>query len=168
MKYLLSFFIFIILFSVPSKADEYDLCILKNMKGVTSDAAAKSIERACYNLYKKEESSKKKYYFKDVCTRKENYNYDLGDAKWDDEYFQNFVVTITNKNSFTVWAQFLYAKKGSKLDSDFIASGDGGNVFPNSTGVFKIREDKIIYADEGFTYKFKVTYEDCKKVKVEY
>ena len=51
--------IFIFLsFSNNLKADAYDECILKNMKNIDNDTAARAIIQACKNKYKNNSSSK--------------------------------------------------------------------------------------------------------------
>ncbi len=170
MKFIIATFFILILASASSaKADKYDDCILDNMKGVTSDTAAKAIMQACYSKYKKKETSNKKsYYYKDECTRKTTSKYDIGKGKWDDDYYQSFVVTMTNNSPFRVWAIFMYKKTSSSSSSSYIKTNYGQWIQPNSTGVFRIPEKEIIFANEGFSYNFDVTYDDCKKVKVEY
>ena len=169
MKFIIAlFFITILAASFSVKASKYDDCVLDNMKGVTSDAAAKAIMQACYSKYKKKETSNNKsYYYKDECTRKKTFLYDIGTGSWDDDYYNSYVVTMTNNSSFRVWARFLYRKTSSSSNS-FIRTNYTEWIEPNSTGVFRIPEKEIIFASEGFSYKFDVEYDDCKRVKVEY
>lgn len=150
-------------------ANNYDDCILENMKDVNSDTAAKAIIQACNNKYKKKEnSSTKKYYYKDECTRKKTTNYDFEGEFKDINYNRYFVVTVTNKNSFRVYARFEYRKQDSNSKDSFIKTNYGTWVPANSTSIIKIPKDNILYANEGFTYSFDVSYDYCTKVKVEY
>ncbi len=168
MKYFFGIFLLIIsLISHPLYSDAYDDCIIKNMKGVTSDSAANAIARACYNKHKKNEkkSNETQYYYKEICTTY-NANLDMGDLVWDDNYIQNVIVPVTNKSTHRAWVKFYYAKPGSTDDKDFIQAGSGVNIEPSSTNVLKIRVDDIIYS-ERFTYKVKGSYEICKNHKVQ-
>ena len=171
MKYFLGICLLITtLISSALYSDAYDDCILKNMKGVTSDNAANAIVSACYNKHKKKDTSKnteKKFYYKEVCTNHKA-NLSMGDGEWDDSYYSNFIVPVTNNSSGQAWVNFYYAKKGSSENKDFILAGRGIYISANSTGVLKISEDDIIYSDKGFTYMVKGTYESCKTVKTEY
>ena len=133
MKYFLGICLLLTsLISSPVYSGSYDDCILKNMKGVTSDNAANAIARACYNKHKKNEkkSTEKKYYYKEVCTTYKTSLLKMGKAEWDDEYYKSLVLPVTNKSANRVWVKFYYAKQGSTNDEDESSSSPKGEDIP--------------------------------------
>lgn len=164
MKYFLGICLLITsLISSPVYSDAYDDCILKNMKGVTSDSAANAIVKACYNKHKKSKSTEKKSYYKTVCNDVTTTLQGNGqDSYWDNGYF---VVTVSNTSLPTVWAIFQYRDTNNTKDLTMITAGNGQYVSKNSKKVFRIPERDIIY--DSFTWNFRATYESCRQIKVQ-
>ena len=170
MKFIIAlFFITILAASFSVKASKYDDCVLDNMKGVTSDAAAKAIMQACYNKYSKKTDTKKTYYqtvCKDYKTQSGK-DLDLGDSFWEGDYI---VMTLGNKMSHTIYATFLYADASAKSLKGAIPLYQYSKyIQPRKTAVFKIHKRDIhLYAqDKQISYGFEASYEVCNKVKVQ-
>ena len=168
MKFIIAlFFITILAASFSVKASKYDDCVLDNMKGVTSDAAAKAIMQACYNKYSKK-TDKKETYYKTVCKdykTQSGKHLDLGDAFWEGDYI---VVTLGNKMRHTIYATFLYTEaSANSLNAGIPLYQYSKYIQPGKTAVFKIHKENIHLQIKDINYGFEASYEVCNKVKVQ-
>lgn len=105
----------------PFGPKNFDDCIIKNMKGVTSDTAAISIRHACRQKFPENAPSK----VQEPTTRAGYPRLDIWDKPYNRRVFENinvgrtrsnqyggFEMTVTNKNEFTITGIYIGIPSG--------------------------------------------------------
>ena len=95
----------LILCAISAHAGVYEDCVLKGMKGVSSDAGAKLVAKACRNKAKEYEAREAKYEAREA--KQESFGSALNESeyKMDNNFFTSsdgryFIQTLNNTSSF--------------------------------------------------------------------
>lgn len=160
----------------PFGPKNFEDCVLQNMKGVTSDAAAAHIRMACIKKFPRQPEQEKSA----PTTRYGYPRIDIWDYEYSSKIFENIglgktrknqyggiEIVVTNKNNFGLTGIYIGTLKNKKSVTCSLDKSDykeiyecSGNVNPNTTNIIYCRDPVEAWCHVGIKGELQVDLDD--------